>query len=110
MKTISRNEVKELIGEEKKAVVVEALPENFYAVGHLPGAVNIPPGKVVELAPQLLPEKNQTIIVYCSGPNCQNSLLTSEDLSILGYTDVRRYIEGKEDWRGAGLPLQIGFV
>jgi len=109
MKTISRNELKELISQDGKAVVVEALPENFYAVGHLPGAVSIPPGKVVELAPQLLPDRSQTVVVYCSGAACQNSMITAQDLSTLGYSDVRRYVEGKDDWRGAGLPLQIGF-
>jgi rhodanese-related sulfurtransferase len=26
----------------------------------------------------------------------------------LGYTDVRDYAEGKQGWREAGLPLEIG--
>lgn len=107
MQTISRNELKELISQDNKAVVVEALPENFYAVGHLPGAISIPPGQVVELSVKLLPDRQKTIVVYCSGSACQNSLLTAEDLIALGYSDVRRYVEGKDDWKEAGLPLHI---
>ena len=29
-------------------------------------------------------------------------------LTKLGYTDVREYAEGKDDWREAGLPLEHG--
>jgi rhodanese-related sulfurtransferase len=27
-------------------------------------------------------------------------------LAALGYTNVREYVEGKKDWRAAGLPLE----
>jgi hypothetical protein len=27
-------------------------------------------------------------------------------LAALGYTNVREYVEGKKDWREAGLPLE----
>jgi hypothetical protein len=26
----------------------------------------------------------------------------------MGYRNVRRYVEGKQDWREAGLPLESG--
>lgn len=110
MKTISRKDLQILLADENKPVLVEALPENFYAKGHLPGAISIPPGKVVELSTQMLPDKAKTIVVYCSGAGCQNSMITAEELRVLGYTDVRRYTEGKDDWRGAGLPLEIGYA
>jgi len=29
-------------------------------------------------------------------------------LEALGYTDVRKYAAGKEDWVGAGLPVEHG--
>jgi rhodanese-related sulfurtransferase len=40
----------------------------MYDDAHLPGAVNLPPGRVAELAPRLLPDKDAEIVVYCSGP------------------------------------------
>jgi rhodanese-related sulfurtransferase len=40
----------------------------MYEAAHLPGALNLPPGRVAELAPGLLPEKDIEIVVYCSGP------------------------------------------
>ena len=33
-----------------------------------PGAINLPPDRVGELAPQLLPEKSAEIVVYCASP------------------------------------------
>ena len=29
------------------------------------GALNLPPGKVAEMAPDLLPDKNAEIVLYC---------------------------------------------
>lgn len=105
MTSITRTELKErlAIGD---ITLVDALPVNYYMAGHLPGAVSLPPGRVAELAPQLLPDLSKTIVVYGGSSICQNSAITTEVLKNLGYTDVRRYIEGKEDWRGAGLPLE----
>jgi len=33
---------------------------------HLPGAINLPPDQVAELAPQILPAKDADIVVYCA--------------------------------------------
>jgi rhodanese-related sulfurtransferase len=106
MTSITRTEIKErlAIGD---ITLVDALPVNYYMAGHLPGAVSLPPGRIQELAPQLLPDLSKTIVVYCSSSICQNSAITAEALKDLGYTDVRRYVEGKEDWRSAGLPLEM---
>ncbi len=106
MTSITRNELKERLAAGDIALV-DALPVNYYMAGHLPGAISLPPGRVAELAPQLLPDLSKTIVVYCSSSICQNSAITSEVLRDLGYTDVRRYVEGKEDWHSAGLALEM---
>lgn len=106
METISRNEIFNHLQRGDSIRLVEALPENFYEAGHLPGAIAIPMGFVADLAPRLLPDKKQVIVVYCSGSICQNSLHVAEELQQLGYAAVKRYIEGKEDWKQAGLPME----
>jgi rhodanese-related sulfurtransferase len=65
---ISRDEVKEKIGRNDRFVLVEALPPFMYREGHLPGAVDIPPGHVEELAPDLVPDRSMEVVVYCSSP------------------------------------------
>jgi rhodanese-related sulfurtransferase len=41
------------------------LAPQYYRHSHLPGALNLPPGKVAEMAPDLLPDKNAEIVLYC---------------------------------------------
>jgi rhodanese-related sulfurtransferase len=65
VKTITRQELKEKMDRGENLFLVEALPERLYRRAHLPGAVNIPSGRVGELAPRLLPEKDADIVVYC---------------------------------------------
>ena len=65
---ISRDELKRKIDRKEPVVVVEAQSPMMYEDSHLPGALNLPPGRVAELAPSLLPDKDAEIVVYCSGP------------------------------------------
>jgi rhodanese-related sulfurtransferase len=64
--TISRDELKEKIERGDKFALVETLPRTTYDHAHLPGAINLPPDVVVQLAPALLPDKSAEIVVYCS--------------------------------------------
>jgi rhodanese-related sulfurtransferase len=78
-----------------------------YAHSHLPGAINLPPaGLDSELLARRLPDRDIEIIVYCTSPDCNDSIETAKRLRAMGYTNVRRYAGGKNEWRGAGLPLE----
>lgn len=68
METISREELKGKLDRGETFTLVETLAEVAYRHAHLPGAVNLPPDRVRELAPRLLPDKGAEIIVYCSSP------------------------------------------
>ncbi|MGH9156448.1 MAG: rhodanese-like domain-containing protein [Acidimicrobiales bacterium] len=41
-------------------------------------------------------------------PACGNSGLAADRLRVLGYTDVRKYPGGKQEWIEAGLPVEAG--
>lgn len=66
--TISRDDLKAKIDRGESFALVETLPEATYHHAHLPGAINLPPDMVKELAPLLLPDKSAEVIVYCSSP------------------------------------------
>jgi rhodanese-related sulfurtransferase len=68
LETISRDELKGKLDRKERFTLVEALPEWMYQEGHLPGAIDLPPDKVREKAPDLLPDKDAEIVVYCGGP------------------------------------------
>jgi len=56
-KPISRDALKLKIDRHDKFLLVETLPETAYHHAHLPGAINLPPEKLMELAPTVLPDK-----------------------------------------------------
>lgn len=68
VETVSRDELKAKMDGGETFTLVETLPEATYHHAHLPGALNLPPDRVRELAPRLLPDKGAEIIVYCSSP------------------------------------------
>jgi rhodanese-related sulfurtransferase len=107
MRTITRSELARAI-EDGTVVVLEALPAMYFEAEHLPGAENLPLDDIERLAPTLVPDRSTAIVTYCSGPTCQNSRLAAQRLLRLGYTDVRAYEGGKEEWIGAGLPTEHG--
>jgi rhodanese-related sulfurtransferase len=69
VQTISRNELKKKIDQKEYFFLVETLAPDFYNHAHLPGALNLPPDKVSELAPTVLPDKHAEIVVYCAKPS-----------------------------------------
>ncbi len=105
-RTITREELRIKLASTDRPVLVEALPEKYYAAKHLPGALHLPHDQVDALAPAVLPHKNATIVVYCANRQCQNSHIAAHRLSVLGYTDVSVYAGGKQDWEEGGLPFE----
>jgi rhodanese-related sulfurtransferase/DNA-binding transcriptional ArsR family regulator len=83
--------------------VLDVRPEDEYAAGHLPRAINIP---LRELSRRLreIP-KNREIVAYCRGSYC---VLAFEAVALLrerGFR-VRRLEDGYPEWKAAGLPVE----
>jgi rhodanese-related sulfurtransferase len=104
---ISRDELKAAIDAEA-VVVIDALAEDYYRQQHLPGALNLVEADVATRAADLLPDRAAAIVTYCSNPACGNSEAVANRLSALGYSNVRKYREGIQDWVEAGLPTEAG--
>jgi rhodanese-related sulfurtransferase len=104
---ITRDEIVDLLAAREPIQFVETLRAEHFEQGHLPGAVHIHFEDVEERAPELLTDRDALIVTYCSNTACQNSRIAAEKLAKLGYTDVRRFEEGKQDWTEAGLELEV---
>jgi rhodanese-related sulfurtransferase len=65
---ISRDELQTRLDRGDKFTLVEALPPPAFRDGHIPGAINLPPVQVQDLASKRLPDKSADIVVYCAGP------------------------------------------
>ncbi|MFD7260903.1 rhodanese-like domain-containing protein [Streptomyces sp. NPDC059874] len=102
---ITRDELKQAIAEGT-VTVLDTLGGEYYAKQHLPGAVELVRADVDDRAPELLPDLGAAIVTYCSNPACPNSGQVADRLTALGYTNVRKYREGIQDWVEAGLPTE----
>jgi rhodanese-related sulfurtransferase len=107
LSTITANELLSKLENGDTFVLVDALAPMVYAHSHLPGAINLPPSAVdpVRVA-RRIPDPQTEIVVYCSSPDCDDSTETARRLQELGYTNIRHYPGGKNEWRDAGLPLE----
>jgi rhodanese-related sulfurtransferase/DNA-binding transcriptional ArsR family regulator len=83
--------------------VLDVRPEDEFALGHLPGALNIPLGKLEGRLSELSTDRD--IIAYCRGPYCVLSFEAVAALRARGYL-VRRLEDGYPEWKAAGLPIE----
>jgi rhodanese-related sulfurtransferase/DNA-binding transcriptional ArsR family regulator len=87
------------------AIALDVRPPDEFAMGHLPGAVNIP---LRELEARLAEiSAAQEIIAYCRGPYCVLSYEAVAALRTRGFK-ARRLEDGLPEWRAAGLPIVVG--
>jgi rhodanese-related sulfurtransferase/DNA-binding transcriptional ArsR family regulator len=98
---------KELMDRLKAGIVtvLDLRPEDEFALGHLPGAINIPLRELEKRLADLDPE--QEIVAYCRGPYCVLSYEAVAVLRARGFK-VRRLEDGLPEWRAAGLPVDTG--
>jgi rhodanese-related sulfurtransferase/biotin operon repressor len=87
---------------EDRVTLLDVRAEMEYAVGHVPGAVNIP---LPELERRLaeLPQ-DQEVIAYCRGPHCALSAEAVRALSAKGYK-ARHFGGGLPGWQALGLAI-----
>ncbi len=106
MNTITRDELKNKMERGAAFFLAETLAESCYQHTHLPGALHLSPISVERDAPLVLPDKRAPIVLYCSDAGCLASGVVARELETLGYSDVRVYEGGKQDWMEAGLPVE----
>lgn len=83
--------------------VIDVRPEEEYAAGHLPGAVNIP---LASLEKQLRDfDREKEVVAYCRGPHCVLAFEAVARLRAKGF-EARRLQDGFPEWDLAGLPVE----
>lgn len=95
------------IYSNREAKFVDARDNWDFADGHIPGAINIPEYKFSpdELNLKLL-YKNDKIIVYCEGDQCEVSKRLAMELKKLGYKKVWIYLGGMKEWWEYKFPIE----
>lgn len=100
MQIINRRELERMLERDRGFVLIEALPEDEYARGHLPFAINVPleDEHFEDRIREAVPEPERDIVVYCSNAECPVSREAARRIEELGYVSVYEYLDGKEDW------------
>ncbi len=102
LEPVSRKELAVRI-KDGLVTVLDVRPEDEFADGHIPGAVNIPLSQLRKRLPEL--PKKQEIIAYCRGPWCVLAFEAVAHLRKRGLK-ARRLDGGLPEWKIAGLPVQ----
>ncbi|HDP68841.1 MAG TPA: rhodanese-like domain-containing protein [Candidatus Marinimicrobia bacterium] len=91
------------------AIFVDTRSAADYRAGHIPRAVSIPL-ETLDYSADLLPDlpRNETLISYCDGEECAQSIDMAVLLSELGFTDVYFFFGGWDRWQSAGYPISVG--
>lgn len=92
---ITAEEAKSMMDGQEEYVLLDVRSEEEFAQGHILGAILIPDNEIAERAEEELPEKENTILVYCRSG--RRSKLAAQALADLGYTNVYEF-GGILDW------------
>ena len=105
VRTIERDELRrKLEAKDPRFKLVMTLGEWEFRSKHIRGSLNFKDAAALLSALR----KDDEIVVYCTNPPCLASVAAYNLLVQEGYTNVRRYAGGIEDWESTGLPLERG--
>ena len=96
-RTITMEEAVLMMQEEQNYIILDVRRPDEYALGHIPGAINVANETIGTAEISELPNKAQLILVYCRSG--RRSKEAAEKLVKLGYTNVVEF-GGILDWKG----------
>ncbi|WP_210209766.1 ArsR/SmtB family transcription factor [Ciceribacter selenitireducens] len=102
MEPVSRAELAARLADGQ-VTVIDVRPPDEYAMGHLPGAINVPLSDLEHRAAGF--DSGQEIVAYCRGPWCVMSFEAVAKLRQIGFS-ARRLEDGLPEWRAAGLAVE----
>ena len=96
-----------------KTVFIDAREPEEFRCGTIPGSINIPfdylpPGDLEPYFDSCLAgiPSSYSIIVFCSGEECDLSLHLARNLQDVGYTRASVFFGGSREWERMGLEME----
>ncbi len=103
---ISLAMAKELF-ESNNALFIDARHEFDFQAGHIRGAVNVALKNFdAHFARLNKISKDKLLIVYCDGSECNSSIELAVKLMESGFTNVKVFFGGWQEWNSAKLPIE----
>ena len=98
------SDVHDAIAKGADFVLVDVRSPAMYAKGHVPGAINLPQGKIVASKMTQWPQ-DTVFVTYCAGPHCNGAARGALRLAELG-RPVKIMAGGVTGWLDEGFALQ----
>lgn len=92
---ISAEDAKARMDSGDEIVILDVRTKEEYDAGHIDGAILVPNESISDAQPELLPDLDAEILVYCRSGN--RSAQAAKKLIALGYTNVSDF-GGIIDW------------
>lgn len=94
--------------DAKTGLILDARPEIFHRLGHIPGALSLPRDEFetgyAALKEKLEANRSQPLVLYCASSSCEDSHLVKTSLTALGFTNIAIFEGGWSAWTSAGKP------
>lgn len=103
MEPVTRSDLMQRL-EGDEVLLLDVRPEDEFAQGHLPGALNVPLADLEARFAELPADRE--IVAYCRGPYCILSFEAAAFLRRNGFL-ARRLEDGLPEWRAAGLMVEV---
>lgn len=87
----------------RRFVLLDVRSPQAFAKGHVPGAINLPHGRISERNLEAFSAET-TFVVYCNGPHCNGADRGALRLAKLG-RPVKKMIGGVTGWLDEGFTL-----
>lgn len=104
LKRISASELQQEISDHTNITVVDIRTSEAYKTGHIDKAINIPwPLGTDAIPPEFSRHTREALVLYCQSDRCSASLRAARALLVRGYSNVRVYEGGWDEWRSTPL-------
>lgn len=91
-----------VLATQAEVLLLDARPDLFFQMGHIPGAANLPKDgfavAFVKLEPHLRSGAFRQFVIYCSGGDCEDSAFVARELARAGIGPLAIFEGGWEVW------------
>ncbi len=94
---ITQETAQEIMDSGEDIIILDVRTQEEFSEEHIPGAICVPNETIADSDIPQLPDKQQTILVYCRSG--RRSKEASQKLAALGYTGIKEF-GGIIDWQG----------
>lgn len=98
--------------QSSEVLFIDARDPEDYEYGRIQGAINLPYEELDVYWDEvsLRISMDRPLVLYCSGEECESSLMLAREMVLRGWDDVYVFFGGWREWEKAGLPVERGKI